>query len=125
MDQSRPIRVFLTETSHEIRKRMNAALAEHNMQVIGGGVTVDDCVAAILRLRPDVVVLDVVLDDGTGLQVMNRVHTLCNDVCFVVCTNHAERQYRDRYLAGGARAFLDKSTETDRLPAAIAAACGR
>lgn len=123
MDKRCPLRIFLTEPSENIRKRISAELASHGMQVIGECAKVDDCVAAILRLRPDVVVLDVVLQDGAGLQVLNRVRTVCADVAFIVCTNSVEEPYRDRYLAAGAKAFLDKCTECEQLPAAISAIC--
>lgn len=125
MDQRRAVRVFLAEPSPELRQRMSAALAKHHMYVIGEGATVDESVAGILRLRPDVVVLEVALQGGPGLQVMKRVHTVLPVVRFVVCTNDVERQYRQRYLKSGASAFLDKTTATEQLPSAIAAACGR
>jgi DNA-binding NarL/FixJ family response regulator len=67
------------------------------------------------------VVLDVELQDGTGLQVLDRVRTISTDTHFVVCTNCIGGPYRQRYLATGARALLDKSTDCDQLPAAITA----
>jgi DNA-binding NarL/FixJ family response regulator len=123
MDKRCPLRIFLSEPSEIVRKRISAELASHGMQVIGECANVDDCVAAILQLRPDVVVLDVTLRDGTGLQVLNRVRTVCADVSFIVCTNSVEQPYRERYLAAGAKAFLDKCTDCDQLPATISAVC--
>jgi DNA-binding NarL/FixJ family response regulator len=86
---------------------------------------VDESVAAILRLRPHLVVIEVALHNETGLQVMKRVQTVCAGIQFIVCTNDVERQNREQYLKGGARAFLNKTIETEQLPSAIAAACGR
>lgn len=123
MDQRRAIRVFLVEPSRALRQRMSAALAKHHIHVIGESATVDESVAAILQLQPDVVVLEVALHDGSGLQVMKHVQTVCPGIQFVVYTNDVERQYRERYLRSGARAFLNKTAETEQLPSAIAAAC--
>lgn len=124
MDVDCPIRVFLADASDEIRTRLKAALCDSHMHVVGECRSVDECVHEILRTWPDVVVLDVALEGGTGLQVLNRVETVGAKVRFVVYTNRTERQYRARYLAAGATAFLDKSTNFEQLRAAIGVACG-
>jgi DNA-binding NarL/FixJ family response regulator len=121
MDADCPITVLLADSSEEIRTRIKAALRETHMHVVGECRSVDECVYAILRTWPDVVVLDVALQDGTGLQVLHRVETVGVKVRFVVYTNRTERQYRERYLAAGATAFLDKSAGFEQLRAAIAA----
>jgi DNA-binding NarL/FixJ family response regulator len=66
-----------------------------------------------------VVVMDVQLQDGSGLEVMRLVREVAPDVAFIVFSSHSEPEYRKRYLAAGALVFLDKSTEFDQLPGAI------
>jgi len=80
------------------------------------------CIAGILAEHPDVVVLDVQLEGGQGLDVLRTVRAADPRIAFVVFSNNSQAAYRKRYLAAGAALFLDKSTEFDQLAAAVDAA---
>lgn len=120
-----PIHVFLADHSTAIRERVGALLAAQGMRVAGEDGTRDGCIAAILSAHPDVVVLDVHLEGGTGLQVLQAVLPLEPGVAFVVFSNDVGPAYRSRYLAAGAASFLDKSSEFDQLAQAVQSACRR
>lgn len=114
------LKVFLAEDSAAIRDRLHGLLAHAHMEVVGEAATPDGCIAQILALQPDVVVLDVQLDGGTGLQVLKAVRSADPKVAFVVFSNNATSVYRKRYLREGAAGFLDKSSEFDQLPDVLA-----
>jgi DNA-binding NarL/FixJ family response regulator len=114
------IKVFLADDSQQIRQRVNSLLGAAHMDIVGEGGTPDGCVAGILQSHPDVVVLDVQLEGGTGLEVLKAVRTADPRVAFVVFSNNAAPAYRKRYLLEGAVQFLDKSTEFDQLAEAVA-----
>lgn len=116
------IKVFLADDSQQIRARVNSMLGAAHMDVVGEGATPDSCVAGILQSHPDVVVLDVQLEGGTGLEVLKAVRLADPGVAFVVFSNNAAAAYRKRYLQEGAAQFLDKSTEFDQLTQAITTA---
>jgi len=115
-------RVFIADDSSLIRERVVAMLGEGAFTVVGEGETPQDCIGGILSARPDVVVLDVQLDGGTGLEVLWAVRAVLPAVTFVVFSNSSAPAYRKRYLAQGATSFLDKSDEFELLPHAIASA---
>ena len=116
-----PLRVFLVDDSEAIRSRVAALLSAREMAVVGQAGTPQASIDGILAARPDVVVLDVQLEGGTGLQVLRAVREANPGIDFVVLSNNASEPYRKRYLGAGARRFLDKSSEFDQLPAAVAA----
>lgn len=116
------LKVFLADDSPLIRERVQALLAAAGMDIVGEGVSPAGCIAAILAAAPDVVVLDVQLDGGTGLEVLKAVRAAVPAVAFVVLSNNSAPAYRKRYLGEGAASFLDKSTEFDQLTRAVAAA---
>jgi DNA-binding NarL/FixJ family response regulator len=66
------MKVFLADDAQQIRARVNALLAAADIAVVGEGATPDTCIAGILAAHPDVVVLDVQLEGGTGLQVHKK-----------------------------------------------------
>jgi DNA-binding NarL/FixJ family response regulator len=119
---SSSLKVFLAEDSGPIRERVAAALVAHHMEVVGEGATPAACIAGILSSHPDVVVLDIHLQGGTGLQVLKAVRAAGEDAGFVILSNTADSTYRKRYVSEGAAGFLDKLTEFEQLPDAIAAA---
>lgn len=117
-----PIKVFLADDSQQIRERVNALLGAAHMDVVGEGATPETCIDGILASHPDVVVLDVQLEGGSGLQVLKAVRTADPGVAFVVFSNNSAPAYRKRYLGEGAVRFLDKSAEFDQLAQAVATA---
>lgn len=122
MPQQRvPVKVFLADDSDLVRDRVAALLVSNEMLVVGQAETPKDSINAILDVHPDVVVLDVQLEGGSGLQVLRAVRQAAPDIAFVVFTNNANAHYRKRYLGEGAEEFLDKSSEFDRLVTAVTA----
>jgi DNA-binding NarL/FixJ family response regulator len=119
------IKVFLADDSLQIRQRVNSLLATAEMDIVGEGATPASCIEGILNSHPDVVVLDVQLEGGSGLQVLKAVKTADPQVAFVVFSNNSGPAYRKRYLGEGAVRFLDKSTEFDQLAQAVATASRR
>ena len=120
-----PIKVFLADDSELICDRVAAMLDDAGMSVVGRGQTPQGCCDGILASQPDVVVLDVQLDGGTGLEVMQTVRLAAPDVAFIVFSNNSAPAYRRRYLAQGALQFIDKSTEFAQLAPAVARAAER
>ena len=117
-----PVRVFLADDSALIRSRVAAMLGVNEMTIVGQAETPQGSIDGILATAPDVVVLDVQLDGGSGLQVLRAVRQAAPEIAFVVFSNNAGPAYRKRYLREGAVRFLDKSTESDQLAQAVAGA---
>lgn len=116
-----PVRVFLAEDSVPVRARI-AGMLSATTSIVGEGATPQGCIEGILQTRPDVVVLDVQLEGGQGLEVLRAVRAAVPRVAFIVFSNNSHPAYRKRYLAAGASLFLDKSTEFDQLAAAVVSA---
>jgi two-component system, OmpR family, response regulator len=75
-----------------------------------------DAIEAIGRLDVDVVILDLQLRKGTGFGVLRAMRDMPKKPIVVVLTNFALNSYRETALKLGARDFLDKSRDYDRLP---------
>jgi DNA-binding NarL/FixJ family response regulator len=114
-----PIKVFLADDSALICDRVEELLAAAGMTIVGRGASPQSCYDAILQSRPDVVVLDVQLDGGAGMEVLRSVRLVAPRVAFVVFSNNSGPPYRRRYLAEGALQFVDKSTEFHLLADAV------
>lgn len=113
------LNVFLADGSALVRDRVAALLATRAMTIVGQAASPEACIAGILAARPDVVVLDVQLEGGSGLQVLQAVRRVEPGIGFVVFSNHASPAFRKHYLGAGARSFLDKADEIEQLAAAV------
>ena len=121
-DSAAPLRVFLADDSAAIRARVAVMLEAPAVRIVGQAETPQGCIDGIRATLPDVVVLDVQLDGGQGLEVLNAIHLAAPQIAFVVFSNNAGPAYRKRYLGAGAVSFLDKSAEFDQLALAVSAA---
>ncbi|MGE5097917.1 MAG: response regulator transcription factor [Betaproteobacteria bacterium] len=121
MQTQRPTQVFIVDDSTSIRLRLNEMLRRmSDVAVVGEADSALAAVDGILRTHPDSVLLDLNLMGKSGMDVLRTVHPQAPDIVFVVLTNHSEPQYRRACARAGARYFLDKSTEFERVREVIA-----
>jgi two-component system response regulator DevR len=122
IDSSRDVqmRVFLVDDSTLVRVRLAAMLQDmwEVDKVVEAG-TVADALRLLPESKPDVVVVDMRLPDGDGLDVLRAAKQLQPQPTVVVLTNYAYDQLRSTCLEAGADEFLDKRTQFDRLPAIV------
>lgn len=116
-----PLKVFLADDHAPLRERIAALLrAVDGVRIVGEADTPAAVTSGILSSEPHVVVLDLQLTGGTGLEVLRAVHGSRPDIVFIVLTNHASTPYRRTCLACGASHFLDKSLDFDEVPRIVA-----
>lgn len=83
--------------------------------VVGEFASPGPAIASIRSNPPDVVVLDIQLVNGSGLEVLRAVGANHPDTKVLVFTNYAEDVYRRRCLEAGAHAFYDKKSDLQAL----------
>jgi DNA-binding NarL/FixJ family response regulator len=113
--------VFLVEDSVSIRERLVRLLENvPGARVIGQAGAADEAIAAILAARPDLVLLDLNLEQGSGFDVLRAVHGVEPGIDFYMLSNFASEPYRRQAERLGACGFFDKSTDFDRLRELVA-----
>ena len=111
------VKVFVVEDSPAVRKRLVAMLGTiAGVEVAGEADSVRTATDGVLAAAADVILLDLQLLDGNGLDVLARVKPVRPDLRVIVLSNLATPQYRAASLAAGADVFLDKSHEFGRVP---------
>ncbi len=81
---------------------------------------------AYLAERPDVVILDINLAGGSGLELLTRLRNADSDARVVMFSMHADPAYANRALRSGAVGFVGKSASADELIEAVkCAAAGK
>ncbi|MBI4503659.1 MAG: response regulator transcription factor [Gemmatimonadetes bacterium] len=120
-EPGRSLRVFIVEDSALVRQRLVETLTGLTyVKFVGHAGGVREALEWIPLARPHVVLLDLGLPDGSGLQVLKAIELMSTRPAAVIFTNYATPSLRERCLAAGARAFLDKSHEFHRIPEVLA-----
>jgi DNA-binding NarL/FixJ family response regulator len=113
----RKMRVFIADDSRVIVERLADLLKEvSGLQLVGKASDVPGAIRSIPKANPDVVILDLQMPGGTGLDVLRSIRQRHSGTWILICTNYPYPQYRDECIAAGADYFLDKSAEFERIP---------
>ena len=111
-----PTKVFVVDDSTVVRERLITLLAEvPNVTIAGEAGMPSEAIAGIQRQRPDIVVLDISMPGGSGLQVLETVKKDKPAPMVIMLTNFDHPQYRNRCMQLGADHFLDKSNSFERV----------
>jgi DNA-binding NarL/FixJ family response regulator len=115
------MKVFLVEDSPVVLERLEALLASIEGAASAGHASrADEAIRAILDTRPDAVVIDLKLAEGSGFDVLRAVHERAPEIDLYMLSNFSGEPYRRLAARLGARAFFDKSTEFERVREALA-----
>jgi DNA-binding NarL/FixJ family response regulator len=113
--------VFLVEDAPLLRERLTALIASVGASTVGHAERAAEAIDGILASRPDVVVLDLHLKEGSGFDVLRAVRKIAPGIAFFVLTNHPIDSLRAAATRMGARGFFDKSSEFEKLRDVLAA----
>jgi DNA-binding NarL/FixJ family response regulator len=114
------IRIALVEDDNGTLRNLRRMLAtDEGCLCVGGFRTVEEATDAIPRLQPDVVLVDVNLPDGTGVDAVRTLAPALPETEFVMLTIYQDGDILFDALSAGAHGYLIKPVRTEQLLAAI------
>jgi DNA-binding NarL/FixJ family response regulator len=112
-------RVVLVDDHALFRAGVRSELQQH-VQIAGEAGTVDEAVALIAAEQPDVVLLDVHMPDGGGVEVIRRVTAAGGAApCFLALSVSDAAEDVIAVIRAGARGYVTKTISADELADAI------
>jgi two-component system, NarL family, response regulator LiaR len=120
MDADRPIKVMIVDDHAVVRSGLSAFLLafddlEHVGDATGGAEAVGKC----MSLRPDVVLMDLVMPEVDGAEATRRIKGACPEVQVIALTSYKEDDLVQGALKAGAISYLLKNVTADELADAI------
>jgi len=110
------LKVYVVDDSELVRERLIDMVSEiEGVEVVGGARDLRGAEASIRQLRPDAVILDIRLPDGSGITLLRHMKRERPAATVIVLTNYPYPQYREECLDAGADYFLYKATEFDKV----------
>ncbi|UCE61604.1 MAG: response regulator transcription factor [Phycisphaerales bacterium] len=115
-----PAKILLVD-DHPIVRQGITELIEHEegVSVCCAAENVSEAMQAIAELKPDLAVVDLSLQDSSGLELIKEIKARYPDVLVLVLSMHDETLYAERVLRAGAKGYVMKEEATERLMTAI------
>jgi len=82
--------------------------AEADLEVCGEAETLPDALAMVEETKPDVVVVDLTLKDGHGLDLVQKIKASGNKTKMLVSSMHDESLFAERAIRAGASGYISK-----------------
>jgi RNA polymerase sigma factor (sigma-70 family) len=111
-------RVVIVDDHHLFRSGVRAELGDE-VSVVGDAGSVQEAVAVIREQRPDVVLLDVHMPDGGGVEVITRVAEECETVRFLALSVSDAAEDVIAVIRAGARGYVTKTISAAELAQAV------
>jgi DNA-binding NarL/FixJ family response regulator len=112
-------RVFLLDDHELVRRGLRDLLEDAGFEVVGEAGTVQQAMARIPALRPDVCVLDARLPDGSGIDVCRDVRSIDPTIRALILTSYDDDEALFAAIMAGAAGYVLKQVGSNDLVDAI------
>jgi two-component system, NarL family, invasion response regulator UvrY len=114
------IKVLVADDHAVVRRGLREILSSTGDILVGGeAATAPDVLRLVREQRWDVVVLDISLPEGNGLDLTADIRRERPDTPVLILTMHSAQQYAIRAIKAGAAGFLTKESAPDKLIDAV------
>lgn len=116
-------RILLVDDHAIVREGFAEIINAHaELEVCGEAGTAPEAVEAVARLNPDLVVVDLTLQGGSGLDLIKNLKAVHPLLPMVVLSMHDETLYAERALRAGALGYVMKREDSSVVLEAIQSA---
>src|SRR5262245_39470590 len=111
-------RIVLADDHKIVLEGLRGLLAK-DYDLVGEAENGRELIDLCLRLKPDVVVVDISMPLLNGIDAVQQLHAQGSDAKFIFLTMHPDQTYASRARAAGASGYVLKHAASDELVAAI------
>jgi DNA-binding NarL/FixJ family response regulator len=123
MSAAKPIRLLLVDDHQVVRVGLRTVLHNHHhgITVVGEAGSKADAVRAAKRLKPDVVLMDVRLPDGSGVEACRDILASLPTTRVIFLTSFTDDEFALAAVLAGAQGYVLKDIDSDLLIRSIQA----
>ena len=116
----KPILVAIADDSTVVRQRLlQNLLSIAGLQMAWQAQNAAEAIAAFRELKPQVLILDIQMPDGSGIDVLKHIKKESPETVVIMLTNYPLPAFRKCCKDTGAEYFFDKSTEFENVIAIL------
>jgi two-component system, NarL family, response regulator DevR len=110
------VKLFIADDNKAFRKRLASVLAGiEGIEIAGQAGEVSEAIKSIDRTAPDVIILDIHMPGGSGLDILKTVKSALHPPLVMMLTVGPGTEYREKCLAMGADYFFEKSSDLKKI----------
>jgi NarL family two-component system response regulator LiaR len=120
MEKTKTIRVLIADDHPIIRDSLRTLIStEPNLKLVGEAADGEEAVRKTLKLKPDVILMDLVMPVKDGLQAIGEIKSALPDVSILVLTSFSDEDKVFPAIRAGALGYLLKDSSPQELLKAI------
>lgn len=114
------IKIVVVDDHDIVRKGVIAYLeTEEDFKVIGEASSGEEGIDVVLKKRPDVVLMDLIMENGNGIEATKRIKEVIPDCKVIVLTSYYDDKQIFPVLEAGAFSYLLKTASAEDIVSAI------
>jgi len=120
MNSMEPVRLLIVDNNLQFHDLINGFFKHHDQYVvIGNALSGNEGLRLASQLKPDVILLDVHMEDTNGIEMIPRFHKALPEVRIIMLTIYDIDIYRQHAKAAGAKGYVLKGDIFNSLIPAI------
>lgn len=113
-------RILIVDDHPVVRQGLRMMIeSESDLVICGEADGLSQAMQQFHATSPDVVIADISLQNGSGLELIKELTAHDEDLKILVCSMHEESLFAERALHAGAKGYISKDEATDKLIVAI------
>lgn len=117
-----PVKILIVDDHPSVREGLALRISLHSdLAVCGEADTEDAALAMVKQTDPDLVLVDISLKSGHGIELIKRIRSLDPAIKMLVISGFQESLYAERALRAGALGYLNKQESNEKMIDAIRA----
>jgi DNA-binding NarL/FixJ family response regulator len=113
-------KILIVDDHPVVREGLSLQLAtQPDLVVCGEAEDIPGALQQAAATKPDLVIVDITLKNGSGLDLIRRLRARDEEVKLLVWSMHPENLYAERVIRAGAQGYLHKGQATSKLLEAI------
>ena len=109
------LELVIVDDAAFIREAIRSVAERENFSIVGEAVDGDEAVRLVLALKPDVVILDLVLPKKNGIEVTKEILAENSKIKILACSTESQREMVLQAINAGCKEFLAKPFTTAQL----------
>jgi DNA-binding NarL/FixJ family response regulator len=120
MTEAQPTRVLIVDDHEVVREGLRTLIGkQRTMTLVGEAATVKDAVEAAARAKPDIVIMDIRLPDGSGIEACRTIRGARPETNVIMLTSYADDEALFASIIAGAAGYLLKDAKGQAVVDAI------
>ena len=115
-----PAKVAIVDDHPMVREGLTARISRYaDLEICGEAADVAEAIDLVQRTDPDLVIVDISLKSGNGIDLIKQIKSQNERVKMLVSSMHDESLYAERALRAGAMGYINKQEMPEKLIEAI------